>query len=423
MVDGSSKGSKVLILSASAGAGHVRAADAIFKICRADSRVAEVEHWDMLKYTNRLFRHIYSQVYLDLINRAPKMLGWIYDTTDTPWRNEKKRLAFEKFNAGPFLKAVTGFNPDLIICTHFTPSTLVGWLYEVGRIDVRPAICVTDFDCHAMWLAHTYQYYFLALEETRVHMHRLGIDPPRMKVTGIPIDPAFMEPMDKQEARRRHGLKPDRFTILVSAGGYGVGPVELLIAELLRIKSPVQVIVIAGRSQELKAAVEELAGRHNTAGPVELIPVGYTTQMHEFMAAADLLIGKPGGLTTSEAMARQLPMCIVNPIPGQEERNSDHLLELGVAIRCNNLPTLAYKIEELLHCPDRLAVMRANTVKLSRPAAAREIVETVMSLPKERRIEQPHRWPFVQRSAVGRRVTARRLLRRRRGADKQGVAD
>ena len=414
MAGGNDSGKKVLILSASAGAGHVRAAEAILKICQNDSRITQVEHWDMLKYTSRIFRHIYSQVYLDLINRAPKMLGWIYDTTDTPWRNEKKRLAFEKFNAGPFLKAASAFNPDLIICTHFTPSTLVGWLYEVGRIAVRPAIAVTDFDCHAMWLSRTYQYYFLAIEETRVHMQRLGIDPLRMKATGIPIDPAFMLPMDKAEARRRHGLNQSLFTILVSAGGYGVGPVELLIAEILLLKRPAQVVVIAGKSEELKAAVDELARIHNPVGPVQLVSVGYTTEMHEFMAAADLLIGKPGGLTTSEAMARNLPLCIVNPIPGQEERNSDHLLELGVAIRCNNIPTLAYKIESILADPARLSAMCDATQALARPAAARDIVETLMSLPQEQRIEKPQHWPFAPRKTISRRMTAARLIRDRR---------
>ena len=419
MVNESYSGRRVLILSASAGAGHIRAADAILKVCSGDSRVAQVEHWDMLKYTNRLFRHIYSQVYLDLINRAPKMLGWIYDTTDTPWRNEKKRLAFEKFNAGPFLKAVTAFNPDLIICTHFTPSTLVGWLYEVGRIAVRPAICVTDFDCHAMWLTHVYQYYFLALEETRVHMQRLGIDAARMKVTGIPVDPAFMVPMEKAEARRRCALDPSLFTILVSAGGYGVGPVELLIAEILRLKIPVQVVVIAGRSLELKAALDDLATRQNPGQPVKLVPVGYTTHMHEFMAAADLLIGKPGGLTTSEAMARHLPVCIVNPIPGQEERNSDHLLEQGVAIRCNNLPTLAYKIESLLANPGRLSAMSAATHAMARPSAALDIVQTLLNLPHEQRVEKARRWPFARRNGMARRMTAARILASRRAGGKR----
>ncbi len=250
-------------------------------------------------------------------------------------------------------------------------------------------------------------------------MQRLGIDAARMKVTGIPVDPAFMEPMEKSEARRRCSLDPALFTILVSAGGYGVGPIELLIAEILRLKIPVQVVVIAGRSLELKATLDELAAQQNPSQPVKLVPVGYTTHMHEFMAAADLLIGKPGGLTTSEAMARNLPVCIVNPIPGQEERNSDHLLEQGVAIRCNNLPTLAYKIENLLANPERLSAMRAATHAVARPSAALDIVQTLLNLPQDHRVEKPRRWPFAARNGMARRMTAARLRASRRASSKR----
>ncbi len=373
---------KVLLLSASAGAGHVRAAEALLKVCRTHPQIGEAQHWDMLKYTTKLFRHLYSQVYLDLINHAPKMLGWIYDTMDTPWRNEKMRLAFDKFNAGPFLKAVTAFEPDMIVCTHFTPAALVGQLHAAGKIPVKPAITVTDFDCHAMWLTHSYTHYFVALEETRVHMTRLGIDPHAICVAGIPIDPVFEQPLEKGAARAGLNLLPHRFTILVSAGGNGVGPVSDLINELLRLPRPVQLVVIAGRSAELKAEIEQIAARHRS-GTSTLVPIGFTTEMDRYMAAADLLIGKPGGLTTSEAMARGLPMCIVNPIPGQEERNSDHLLEQGVAIRCNNLPTLSWKLTQLIDGPERLANMQAATATMAHPAAARQIIETLLRLPAQ----------------------------------------
>jgi len=368
---------RVLILSASAGAGHLRAADALLKEFQTHPRVTSVEHWDILKYTSKAFRYLYSKVYLDLVNSAPKVLGWMYDSTDTPWKNEKRRLAFEKFNAGPFLKAIQKYRPDLIVCTHFTPSNLVGYLAEKNKVSIAPAIVVTDLDCHAMWLARTYQWYFVALDETRVYLERLGIDPGRIVVSGIPVDPVFRTPKSQGAMRQKLGLAPDRYTLLVSAGGFGVGPVEGIIKELLTLQRPVQVVAIAGKSAELKAKLEELA-RRTAAGKVLVHPVGFTTQMDEYMAAADILLSKPGGLTTSEAMARGLPMCIVNPIPGQEERNSDHLLEAGVAVRCNNLPTLAYKIEQLLANPARLGAMRKAAALFGRPDAARVIVQTLL---------------------------------------------
>jgi processive 1,2-diacylglycerol beta-glucosyltransferase len=182
--------------------------------------------------------------------------------------------------------------------------------------------------------------------------------------------------------RAKHGLDPDRTTLLVSAGGFGVGPVERLVRSLLELSRPAQapqVVVICGRSAELKAALDALAASRPPDAGVRLHVVGYTTAMDEYMAAADLLIGKPGGLTTSEALARGLVMVIVNPIPGQEERNADHLLEEGVAIRCNNLPVLPDKIERLLADPARLAAMRANVGRLARPRAAQAIVAALQA--------------------------------------------
>ena len=205
----------------------------------------------------------------------------------------------------------------------------------------------------------------------------LGVPPAAITVSGIPIDPVFAVPKDARAMRLKHGLAPDRTTILVSAGGFGVGPVEALIHTLLELQHPVQLVVICGRSEALKQRLDELAA----ARPPELTPglrvVGYTTDMDEYMAAADLIVGKPGGLTSSEALARGLALVIVHPIPGQEERNADHLLEAGAAIRCNNLPALAWKIDRLLDDPARLAAMRANARRLARPQAARDIAMTL----------------------------------------------
>jgi processive 1,2-diacylglycerol beta-glucosyltransferase len=231
-----------------------------------------------------------------------------------------------------------------------------------------------------MWLCHHYEQYFVALDETRVHMEKLGIPAKKITVSGIPIDPIFAENKDKQAMRRKHGLKTDRTTILVSAGGFGVGSIEHVIKSLLELRHPAQVVAISGRNEALRRRLTRLVSARPPGSRVTVNVVGYTTEMDEYMAAADFMLGKPGGLTTSEALAKGLVLLIVNPIPGQEERNSDHLLEEGVAIRCNNLPALAYKIDGLLDNPQRLAVMWENVGRLARPRAACEIVSTLLSL-------------------------------------------
>jgi processive 1,2-diacylglycerol beta-glucosyltransferase len=208
----------------------------------------------------------------------------------------------------------------------------------------------------------------------------MGIDADKVSVSGIPVDPVFRIRKDQKEMRARLGLDARRFTVLVSAGGFGVGPVETLIAQLQTmtdVPGGAQVVAIAGRSEELKAKLERLAKKTPHDAPVRVHPIGFTKQMDEYMAASDILISKPGGLTTSEAMARGLPMCVVNPIPGQEERNSDHLLEAGVAIKCNNPPTLGWKLQELLRT-GKLEQMRARAAAFGHPHAGEEIVRKLL---------------------------------------------
>jgi len=366
---------RVLILSASAGAGHVRAAQAIEQAILQTSAAREVRHIDTLQYTSKLFRNLYSKAYIDMVNRMPDALGWLYDQLDKPWKNERRRLAFDKLNTRPFVRMLREHQPDITICTHFLPAEIISWLKAKRKLATRQAIVVTDFDVHAMWLCHHYEHYFVALDETREHLKKLGIPQEKISATGIPIDPVFAIQRDKVVMREKHGLDRDLTTILVSAGGFGVGPIRHLVSSLLELQHPVQVIAICGKNAELKRELEQASANvSRTSGHVMKV-IGYTTEMHELMAASDILLGKPGGLTTSEALAAGLIFVIVNPIPGQEERNSDHLLEEGVAIRCNNLPVLAYKIDRLLDDPRRLAEMQANSSRLARPRAAFDIIE------------------------------------------------
>jgi processive 1,2-diacylglycerol beta-glucosyltransferase len=178
--------------------------------------------------------------------------------------------------------------------------------------------------------------------------------------------------------RAKHGLAFDRTTILLSAGGFGVGSVDALIDALMTLQHRVQVVAICGRNDELQERLSRQAARAKSDATVLLKPFGYTNEMDELMTASDLVVGKPGGLTTCEALAKGLAFVIVNPIPGQEERNSDHLLEAGVGIRCNNLPTLAYKLDRLLADPDRVANMQKNSRALGRPNSAKEIVHQLI---------------------------------------------
>lgn len=371
---------KVLILSAAVGAGHLRAAEALEKTFNQSNFAEEVLNIDVLDYTNPLFRRLYGKAYLDMVNKMPEVLGWMYDSLDKPWENERRRLALDRLNTQPLIKFLKKYDPDIAVCTHFLPAEIISWLKAKKKIDFPQAIVVTDFDAHAMWLCHNYEHYFVALDETKFHLEKLGIPNEKLTVSGIPIDPVFAIEKDKIATREKLGFEKDKLTILVSAGGFGVGNIEHLLESLSDLQTPSQIVAICGRNEELKTKLEKLAKQKLNNERVIFKPIGFTKEMDEYMSASDLIVGKPGGLTTSEALAKGLIFVIVNPIPGQEERNSDHLLEKGCAIKCNNLPVLAYKIDELVKDKKRFEMMKENVKKFAKPNASQTIVEKVAEL-------------------------------------------
>jgi processive 1,2-diacylglycerol beta-glucosyltransferase len=366
---------RVLIFSASAGTGHVKAAEALAKTFAQDPRVETVEHKDALIYTNKLFRDVYSKLYVQLIRSAPQVLGWVYKQSDEPWKTDQLRLRLDRLSALPLVRFIKKFRPDITVCTHFMPVGIISHLISRGMLDAHLSIVVTDLDMHAMWLSRVFHRYFVAIEETKVHLEVLGLPSERITVSGIPVDPSFATPIDRAEIRYQNHLDPNKTTLLISAGALGVTPAEFVVARLLQMRHDVQGVVICGRNDELRHRLKEMLGPDTARFKV----IGYTDKMQEFMKISDLFIGKPGGVTTAEALACSLPMIIVDPIPGQEERNSDHLLEQGCALKSNELTTLAWKIDQLLDEPGRLDTMRRKAGELGRPNAARTIVDTLIN--------------------------------------------
>ena len=375
-------GRKVLILSASAGTGHVRAAEALEKVFREQPDVGEVRNIDALRFTNRLFRDFYSKLYIQLVQRAPTILGIVYNTTDEPWKTDRMRLMLDRLNTGPLERFIARFKPDITVCTHFLPSEIISYLITKGKLDARLSIVVTDLDVHAMWLCRTFHRYFVALEESKIHLENLGLPGDHITVRGIPIDPVFAVVRNRDDLRREAGFALDKPLFLISGGALGVSPAAGVLDGLARLRHPAQAIVICGRNEEMKAQMETQARAVETANPgLSFRILGYTDEMHLWMQMSDLFIGKPGGLTTAECLACGLPMIIVAPIPGQEDRNSDHLLEKGIALKCNEFTTLAHKIDGLLDNPGLLKSMSEKARWYGRPNAAATIVDTLLHQP------------------------------------------
>lgn len=372
---------RILVLSASVGAGHMRAAQAVELALRQVVPDAVVKNLDVLTLTNSAFRRVYAKTYIDLVNRAPHFLGLFYDMLDQPSRSgrntsDKFRLMVEKLNLKAFLKLLQEEPWDLVINTHFLPAEIIASLRRDGKLNVKQVTATTDFETHRLWMNQPCDRYFTATEEGALYLQHWGVPASDTQATGIPIHPVFAQEKDRATCLRNQGLAGDRPIVLQMAGGFGVGPIEQLYRALLEVQKPLEVVAVAGKNQELKAKLETVPVPERHRAHV----LGFTDQIDELMAVADLVMSKPGGLTTSEVLARGAGMVIVNPTPGQEYRNNDFLLENGAAIKVNNIGTLAYKIDALLADPQKLARLRENAKRLGRPQAAFEVVRRSLEL-------------------------------------------
>jgi processive 1,2-diacylglycerol beta-glucosyltransferase len=371
---------RILVLSASVGAGHMRAAEAVELALRQTLPDAHVENLDILEMTNWVFRRVYGKFYLDLVNRAPHVLGYFYDLLDRPAssknRRDKFRLSLEKLNLKNFQRFLKKEPWDLIINTHFLPAEIIAHLRKKKELNVPHVTVTTDFETHRLWVNQPCERYFTATEEGARYLQHWGVPASDTFATGIPVHPLFSKPRVRAEVLKKHGLAGDRPIILQLSGGFGVGPVEKLFHALLDVEIPLQVVTITGKNEKLKTKLEDQPTPERHSVKV----MGFTREIDELMSVADLVMTKPGGLTTSETLARGAIMMIVNPIPGQETRNSDFLLESGAAIKINNIGTMAYKLTTLLADPKRLKQLRDNVRRIARPTAALDVVARSLEL-------------------------------------------
>ena len=399
---------RILILSASCGAGHVRAAEAVQLALAQTCPNAVLANVDVMDFTNSAFRRFYSRTYFDLVDIAPHLIGFLYDKTDRPstWPAlDRMRNSVQKMNLHRLVKLIVGGRWDLAISTHFLPVEIIASLRRAGKVALPQATVTTDFDTHHMWFNDPCELFFTASEEARANLAACRVPPANIRVTGIPIHPVFAEPKSVTECRLRHGLSLDRPVVLQLAGGLGMAAVKQAHGSILDMRLPLHVVTVAGRNARAREQVEAIP-----CPPMHRRTVlGFTREIDELMAAADVIVSKPGGLTSSEALARGTPMVIVDPIPGQESRNSDYLLENGSAIKANNLASLGFKLTQFLTEPGRLAAARAAAARLGKPRAAFDVAAHLLRL-------LPSRTPVQPAKRTARRATRldrvkRRLLR------------
>lgn len=365
---------QILLLSVSAGAGHTRAAEAI-RACATDGVAAT--HLDVMKYMPSGFRKLHTDFYIGLLNRHPSLWGHLYQITHEaePGSSTRRlRRAIEHFATRSLLREIEATRPDAIICTHFLPAEILSHAIKKGRLACPVWVQVTDFGLHRMWVQEHMAGYFAANDEVAFRMRAYGIAPACIHVTGIPVMPAFGRRPERAACAAQFGLDARRTTFLLMGGGAGLGNIAAVAEQLLAFHADCQLIAVAGGNARALARLQALARRH----PGRLLAQGFSDQVERLMACADLVITKPGGLTTSECLALGVPMLLNAAIPGQEERNADYLLEHGAALKAFDQLTLQYRIGYLLAHPEKLDDMRRRAGALGRPDAARQVLATVL---------------------------------------------
>jgi processive 1,2-diacylglycerol beta-glucosyltransferase len=368
---------KLLMLYASAGAGHMQASKALKAVCE-QTRIADAEAIDILDYTPSYFRSLYKGSYLEIVKRIPELWGYLYDRSykfKKPTITTRLHHAVGNMHLAPLLKYVKDFKPDGIVFTHFLGWDALASLKSLKIFDIPFFCVVTDFAVHSLWInKHVYKYYVASEGEKRVLMSH-NIDEKNILLTGIPVSPLFAAGFNKKRLREKLGIKPMAPTALMISGRYNLKGYEQLLESFRDVKDYCHIIVLVGKNKMLELKMKQIA-RNLKNKKVSIM--GMVDNMHELMAASDIVISKPGGLTTSEVLASETLMAVIDPIPGQEQRNSDYLLESGVAIRIHDMETGGKKLADLLTNNRRLEIMRRHLKYVSHPRAAYNVAEDIV---------------------------------------------
>lgn len=380
----SPKQKKVLIISASFGSGHVRAAKAVEKVLKLQDSTIKIESIDALDYCNIFLKTILPSIYLNIVNKFPWIWGYIYDRYNYSYEeiqeigvriSEELKYAVGKSNSLPLIKKIKDFNPQVIVCTHFFPMKIAADIKSAGEIDCPLLVSITDYETHHYWISSEVDCYTVANEEMKFHFQKRGVVGERIKITGIPIDPVFIEQFDKKKIQQKLGLNEELPTVLLLGGAISKTSLLEIIKSLNDIKKRIQILAVIGNNkkfaQELRVA--------NVKFENQIHIFGFVRNMHELMKVSDLVITKAGGLTVSESLVVNLPMLIFLPYPGQEQANANFLIESGAAKIITSIDLIGYKANKLLSKTEELNRMRLNCQKVAKPYAAKEIANIIFS--------------------------------------------
>jgi processive 1,2-diacylglycerol beta-glucosyltransferase len=368
---------RILFLSASVGVGHSAAAAAVRGALAELVPNVETQTVDSYKYAAKIFSKVVADGYIGMVKTVPQLYRYIYERAERARDIPAFRRWVSQYTASNLRTLVTERKPDLVVCTHAFPCGVMAEYKRKFDPDLPVVGVVTDFAVHPFWIYPNIDAYAVATPEIRQVLLARGVASEKIVVSGIPVDPRFGRPrLPRDELRAALGLPRDRNIVLMMGGGLGIGPLDRMIRALGRLDLPVAGAIIVGRNVGLERRILALA--EQTEYPLRVF--GFVDNVYDFMHASEVLLTKAGGLTSSEALSAELPMILMKPLPGQEERNTRYLVSRRAALRARNERQVAQAVREVLTSAERRAQMAASIAALRRPDAARAVAERIVAL-------------------------------------------
>ncbi len=376
---------RVLIFSATFGAGHVRAAEAIFEAIRAQEPSTEIIHLDFGEFLNKTINKVIKNTYIELIKYTPKLWGKFYYRTSKISPDSVFQRLLNRLGRRDFLEYILSLQPDLIICTYPTVAGVLAQLRSVQALSIPVVTVVTDYAIHSQWIHAGVDLYIVGCQDVCDGLISRGIEKNRIKVTGIPVSPRFEIPLERHSLYQKFDLEAERFTVLVMGGAYGVlGGAKLISKIIAESQARIQAVIVCGRDEKLFKSLDPVIAEAR----IPIRRLGYVRNVEELMTVADVIITKAGGLTVSEALTKRLPMVIYKPIPGQEEANAFFVQKIGAGLVADNSDNLEEIITRLISQPQELKSMCLAAEKSFAGHSAEQAADNILKLIEEQKIVQ-----------------------------------
>lgn len=370
---------RILLMYITKVSGHRAATVALETALSLLDPAVEIMSINGFGYTYPLLEKVVNKAYMGIIKRTPRVWDFLYDNPNVVKRTETIKNYLHKTSHAKLSQLFEKFQPDTVVCTQAFPCGMVADYKKAHNLKFLLIGVLTDYAPHSFWLNEGVDYYVVPSEESGERFINKGVHPDAIKVFGIPIKASFGKRLDKKVLAQKFQLNLEISTILIMGGGQGLGPIKDVVKSLIKLELNLQLIVLAGTNKRLLRWLKKIQGKTDK----KVLVYEFVDYVEELMGVSTLIITKPGGMTTSEALAKALPMVIVNPLPGQEMRNTDFLLKAGIAIRVDNPKDIGEEIELLSKSPQRLAAMRRAAHDNGRPQAALDIARFILQHPVE----------------------------------------